>query len=150
MRKINLNFSYFFRILILISSRIYFVKVFALDLKIIVSIDKEIKSFNKSAKTKKVRKGILPGNSKSLWKAVNIAKNINCTQLPDKLYPNGTEIPTSILADTFAEIFDKKYDNILYFNMISNRLITLNKQIPLQWLNLSLNSYKVKCKTLFF
>jgi hypothetical protein len=36
------------------------------------------------------------------------------------------------------------------FNMISSRLSTLNKQIPLQWLNLSLNSYKVKCKTLFF
>ena len=74
----------------------------------IVSIDKEIKSFYKSAKTKKVRKGILPGNSKSLWKAVNIAKDINCTQLPDKLYQNGIEIPTSILADTFAEFFDKK------------------------------------------
>jgi len=36
------------------------------------------------------------------------------------------------------------------FNMISNCLSTLNKQIPLQWLNLSLNSYKVKWKTLFF
>ena len=35
------------------------------------------------------------------------------------------------------------------YNMISNRLSTLNKQIPLQWLNLSLSSYKLKCKTLF-
>ena len=73
---------------------------------------KKLNPLTNLPKLKKVRKGILPGNSKSLWKAVNIAKNINCTQLPDKLYPNGIEIPTSILADTFAEIFDKKYDNI--------------------------------------
>ena len=74
----------------------------------ITSIDKQIKTFYKSSKTKKIRRGILPGNSKSLWKAVNIAKNINCSQLPDNFHQNGIEIHASILADTFAEFFDNK------------------------------------------
>jgi hypothetical protein len=34
-------------------------------------------------------------------------------------------------------------------NILSNRLTTLNNKIPLQWLNLSIDTFKVKCKTLF-
>jgi hypothetical protein len=34
-------------------------------------------------------------------------------------------------------------------NILSNRFSILNKRIPLDWLNLSNNSYKIKCKSLF-
>ena len=34
-------------------------------------------------------------------------------------------------------------------NIISNRLTVLNKQVELDWLNLSLNSFKLKIKDLF-
>ena len=34
-------------------------------------------------------------------------------------------------------------------NSLSNRLNELNNKIPLAWLNLSLNSFKIKCKPLF-
>ena len=33
-------------------------------------------------------------------------------------------------------------------NSVSNRLYLLNNKIPLEWLNLSLNTFKVKCKKL--
>ena len=34
-------------------------------------------------------------------------------------------------------------------NLISNRLYYLNGKIEMDWLNLSYNTYKVKCKKLF-
>ena len=36
-------------------------------------------------KRRRVRKGIIPGNSKSLWKAVNIAKDVNSNEIPTKM-----------------------------------------------------------------
>ena len=34
-------------------------------------------------------------------------------------------------------------------NCLANRLTIINNKIPLDWLNLSLETYKVKCKKLF-
>ena len=34
-------------------------------------------------------------------------------------------------------------------NCLANRLTVINNKIPLNWLNLSLNSYKINCKKLF-
>ena len=34
-------------------------------------------------------------------------------------------------------------------NLLVNRFTTLNNQIELNWLNLSFDSYKIKCKTLY-
>ena len=34
-------------------------------------------------------------------------------------------------------------------NCLANRLTVINNKIPLNWLNLSLDTYKVKCKKLF-
>jgi hypothetical protein len=71
---------------------------------------------------------------------------------------NSHQPPQDWLSLNFNQILTRRQNNLeviktmnfkVGFNMISNRLSTLNKQIPLQWLNLSLNSYKVKCKTLF-
>jgi hypothetical protein len=64
-------------------------------------------------KTNEVRRGIVPGNSKTLWNAVKKAKNINITQLPDKLTLNSIEIPDNNQAETFAEFFSKKVKNIV-------------------------------------
>ena len=38
--------------------------------------DKEIKKFNKSSKSRRVRKSIIPGNTGSFWKAVKISKDM--------------------------------------------------------------------------
>jgi hypothetical protein len=47
----------------------------------------------------------------------------------------------------FAAIKDQNFK--IGSNILSNRLTTLNHKIPLQWLKLSIDAFKVKCKTLF-
>ena len=50
----------------------------------------------------------MPGNSKSLWNAVNLAKDINPNVIPENMSDNGISIDPSGLIDAFAEFFDKK------------------------------------------
>jgi hypothetical protein len=42
---------------------------------------------------KKVRKSIIPGNSKSLWTAVHIAKGQNIPSFPKIMFKNGVKKP---------------------------------------------------------
>ena len=42
----------------------------------------------------KVRKKIIPGNTKSLWRAVNEAKNLNNQELPEVMYHGDVELKT--------------------------------------------------------
>ena len=59
-------------------------------------------------KKKRLRRGILPGNTKSLWTAVNIAKDINKQDLPDMMYLNGELINSKNKPDVFEHYFEKK------------------------------------------
>jgi hypothetical protein len=58
---------------------------------------------------KRVRKGILPSNTKSLWTAVNIAKDVNKHDLPDMMYLNGELNNDKNIPDVFAHYFEKKH-----------------------------------------
>ena len=78
----------------------------------IKSFDTNIKFHFFQEKRKKVRRGILPGNSKSLWTAVRIAKDQNIESLPKTLYSNGIEIPKDNVAEAFAGFFDAKVKDI--------------------------------------
>ena len=49
----------------------------------------EIKNHFIEIKRSKVRRGIIPGNPKSLWKAINIAKDINPSEIPRKMMKDG-------------------------------------------------------------
>ena len=73
----------------------------------------EIRNHFYSDKRKFVRKGILPGNSKSLWRAVNIAKDASCPMIPtNMLYDNNTVTGIDV-PDSFANFFDNKVNNIV-------------------------------------
>ena len=76
-------------------------------------VNKEIKSYFKNIRSNKVRKTIIPGNTKSLWKAVRLAKDQNTANLPKSMLSEGTEIESGRLADEFACFFDKKIRNIV-------------------------------------
>ena len=52
----------------------------------IVDLNAEIKTFYFSKKKESVRKGILPGNSRSLWSAVNIAKDTGTDEIPKNIF----------------------------------------------------------------
>ena len=56
---------------------------------------------------------IVPGNSKSLWNAVNLAKDINPNKIPPQMKHEGTLILNSDLSDAFADFFDMKVKNIV-------------------------------------
>ena len=72
------------------------------------TLDKTIRNFFKNKQTTRVRKGILPGNSKTLWRAVNIAKDMNPPKLPDVFIINDEPIPKNNVPDSFAEFFNNK------------------------------------------
>ena len=67
------------------------------------TLNKEIKSYFHYSKSKNVRRGILAGNSKTLWDAVKIANDKNVSRLPDKLFLSGVEVPDSIPLLTFFD-----------------------------------------------
>ena len=74
-----------------------------------------------------------------------------------KIYNRG-EPPKDWLALNFNQVLPRRQTHFAAIkdqnfkignNILSNRLIILNNKIPLQWLNLSIETFKVKCKTLF-
>ena len=75
-------------------------------------LDKEIRSYFVTMKASHVRRSIIPGNSGSLWKAVKAARDVNSSELPDKMYLNGILIEEKELPDAFANFFDTKIKNI--------------------------------------
>ena len=77
------------------------------------NLSAEIKQHFTNEKKYKVRQGIKPGNSKTLWEAVKIAKDLNTDELPDKMNQNGTPIDNDELAEQFAAMFEKKITDIV-------------------------------------
>ena len=57
------------------------------ELKIrIKTMDKVIRTHFRLEKINRVRKGIVPGNSGLLWKAISIAKSIDTFEIPEMLH----------------------------------------------------------------
>ena len=86
----------------------------------IKNLNIEIKNHFLYKKTSSVRRKILPGNTKSLWDAVKIAKDINIPMLPTSMFLNNTKIMESELPDAFAEFFTNKVNTITNDQTISN------------------------------
>ena len=62
-----------------------------------MNLNKEIRDHYKSTKRKRVRKEIIPGNWRSLWRAVNIAKDLNQEDLPMQMNEDGIPMNASIV-----------------------------------------------------
>ena len=88
----------------------------------IQTLNSEIKFYFMERKKKKVRQGIIPGNSKSLWSAVNIAKDINIVSLPNVMFLGGVEVKQNNLPETFAKYFYDKVNNICVNCQINNNV----------------------------
>ena len=74
-----------------------------------------------------------------------------------KLY-NGKQNSLEFIALNFTQILTSRQITFMALNnnklkvglnALSNRFKILNNKIPLTWLNLSLDTYKIKCKLLF-
>jgi exonuclease III len=76
-------------------------------------VDKEVKQFFNRQRVNNLRKLIVPGNTKSLWKAVNMAKDTCNNIMPKTLFENGVEIDQDKVADVFGSFFDRKVRTVL-------------------------------------
>ena len=88
----------------------------------IQALNMEIKVYFMEKKRKQVRNGIIPGNSKSLWAAVNIAKDINIANLPTVMFLDRVEVTKIELPETFAKFFYNKVNNICVNCQINNNV----------------------------
>ena len=79
-----------------------------------------------------IRRKILPGNSKSLWDAVKIAKNINIPTIPENMYYENNLISKDQLPNTFADYFEKKVQTIVREQKISDSVYNGKKKINCQ------------------
>ena len=95
----------------------------------IVSLDTTIRTLYRSQKTINVRKVIIPGNTQSLWKAVNIAKDINCPTLPSPMLHENVEIPPDKLSNYFAEFFNNKIKNALDSTQINQNVYNGKRKV---------------------
>ena len=77
------------------------------------NLNKEIKDHFVMNKRTRVRKGIIPGNNKSIWKAVNIAKDLNHDHMPPRMYNNRVEVAEDELPDCFADHFEGKIKSLV-------------------------------------
>ena len=84
--------------------------------------DSDIKSYYHGLTSKKVRKDILPGNTKSLWNSVKIAKDQSVEPIPQKLYKVGNAVDAKNVCDEFACYFDEKVKNIVETTTINENI----------------------------
>ena len=110
----------------------------------IITINKEIKAKMYENKRKNVRKNIVPGNSKSLWNAVKIAKDINISPIPTNMQYDGNTIKIEELPDAFAKHFKDKVDNIISKNNINGNVYNGSNKIQSNNINFMEQSNVVK------
>ena len=77
------------------------------------NLNKEIKSHFYNQKMNNVQRSIIPGNSKSLWQAVKISKDMNTNEIPKVMYKDGILIKQENIPDAFANFFKDKVQNIV-------------------------------------
>ena len=80
--------------------------------KRVKNLNIEIKNHFTMNKRHRVRKGIVPGNSRSLWKAVSIAKDINSNEIPKEMFIEGNRVCVDEVAESFATHFEDKISRL--------------------------------------
>ena len=95
----------------------------------IKNLNVEIKNHFNSKKTCSVRRKIIPGNSKSLWDAVKLAKDVNNPKIPNHMLSNNIEIPKKDLPEAFAEMFIRKVKSIVDEQVISETVYNGKRKI---------------------
>ena len=78
----------------------------------IKNLNAEIRTQFYSSKRTNVSRNLRPGNSKSLWNAVNAAKDIGASSLPQSMKFENNSVPCSSRSDCFAGFFLEKIDSI--------------------------------------
>ena len=78
----------------------------------IKALTKSIRHFHYEQRKNQIRRKIIPGNNKSLWDAVKIAKDIEPTPLPKTLLENGKLFNRLEAPSAFATYFKSKIEKL--------------------------------------
>ena len=76
------------------------------------NINKLIRNFYYEERKQRIRRRIVPGNNKSLWNAVKIAKDVEPTPLPSIIIKNLIEYGRNDAPTAFAQFFKEKVKNL--------------------------------------
>ena len=95
----------------------------------IKNLNVEIKRHFLIKKRNSIRRKIVPGNSKSLWEAVKIAKDSNKPKIPNTMFLNTTQINSDDLPDTFADFFKNKVQNIVNNQVIDDQIYNGKRKV---------------------
>ena len=71
----------------------------------------------------------MPNNSKSLWHAVKIARNLGESEIPENMLLNDQPVNCGDIAECFAEFFDKKVGNIVNSVVVNPRVYNGKRKI---------------------
>ena len=75
-------------------------------------LNRDIRGYFNSKKSKQIRRIIIPGNTKSIWKAVKAARDVNEPSIPSTMFCGGIEVEENSLPDRFACYFDEKINKL--------------------------------------
>jgi hypothetical protein len=121
----------------------------------IVQIDLKVRLHILNTKFKIVRQRIFPGNSKSLWTAVKIAKDLNTSTTPLNMTLGGQKIPPNDQPDTFATILMKRLHQkkiLVEYSVYNGKQKVISSEamfMTLKTLNECIKTIKVKnCESL--
>ena len=88
----------------------------------IKQLSKLISDYFANDKASKVRSAAM-GSKVNLWKAVNVAKNLNCNSIPKNLTLGGVPIVEGGVAESFAKFFHEKIKNNVLKTVINPDLV---------------------------
>ena len=101
----------------------------------ISALNSEILMELKNSKKACVRRSLVAGNSKSLWNAVNYARDININDIPQAMKLEGKLINNLDLSNSFAEYFDNKVKKIVESCRVDEEVYNGNCKVTCPSLN---------------
>ena len=102
----------------------------SIELKTRISnLNFEIRTHFFTKKRFNVRKGILPNNSKTLWHAVKVAKNVSESKITSNMSINNIPVSSDEISDRFAEFFERKVLDIVSSTKVNQNVHNGSRKI---------------------
>ena len=109
------------------------------------NLSRSIKNHYFEERKQNVRRKIVPGNNKSLWDAVKIARDIEPTPLPAKINKGGTIYDRNDAPEAFADFFKHKITDLERNLKIKNDVYNGSKIIKSAETNFMTHERVVEC-----
>ena len=92
-------------------------------------LDREIKEHFYNSKRNFIRNKIAPGDNKSLWTAIKIAKNQSSNSIPNVLTLNNEQVSGHEVSEAFASFFNQKIVKLKQGIRINNAVHNVSRKL---------------------